>query len=272
MKILCWNVAGLRAMLKKEHLQKLIEDNNYEYDHICLQETKAEEIQVLLPDNIIKEYPYRYWNSSQGITQRKGLSGTTIWSKEKPLHVIPSLNIDQEGRIVTLEYNNYIIVCVYTPNSQTIDSPRYIFRTSEWDIAFKYYISNLNKIKPTIICGDLNVAFLDIDIHNPKKHKNKSAGFYDIERANFKLYLDANFIDTYRCVYPQLTNKYTYWNQLRKTNREKNIGWRIDYILISNKLAKNIEDCNILHDIYGSDHCPITLTLTKICDSVIANI
>jgi len=262
MKILCWNVAGLRAMLKKEHLQKLIEDNNYEYDHICLQETKAEEKQVILPDNIIKEYPYRYWNSSQGITQRKGLSGTTIWSKKKPLNIIQSLNIDQEGRVVALEYDKYIIVCVYTPNSQSIDSPRYIFRTSEWDIAFKYYIEKLNKIKPTIICGDFNVAFLDIDIHNPKKHKNKSAGFYDIERVNFKQYLDINFIDTYRYIYPQLTNKYTYWNQIRKTNREKNLGWRIDYILISNTLTNNIEKTDMLNNIYGSDHCPITLTLT----------
>jgi exodeoxyribonuclease III len=262
MKILSWNVAGLRAMLKKEHLQNLLESNNFEYTHICLQETKAEESQVILSENIMKEYPFRYWKSSQGITQRKGLSGTTIWSKEKPINVLESLNIDKEGRIVALEYNKYIIVCVYTPNSQVIDSPRYIFRATEWDPTFKTYIENLSKIKPTIICGDFNVAILDIDIHNPKLNKNKSPGFYDIERINFNNYFKLNYIDTYRYKYPDLINKYTYWNQLRKTNREKNLGWRIDYILVSQEFEKDIKECDILTEIIGSDHCPITLTST----------
>ena len=276
MHIVSWNVAGLRAMLKKGNLQELLETRDF--DIVCLQETKAEEHQVKLPDEITTKYPYRFWNSTRGTTQRKGLSGTTIWSKNKPLKQIPPPEIDEEGRITTLEYDNFIICCVYTPNSQKIETPRFEFRTKKWDQEFRKYIIALKNIKPTIVTGDFNVAHLDIDINNVKRNKNKAPGFYDDERTQFQEHLDSGFIDVFRHFHPTQEGAYTYWNQLRPANRENNVGWRIDYFLsggessrcaypqtpeltASGATASPIKDCGMLPDVYGSDHCPLYLEL-----------
>jgi exodeoxyribonuclease III len=265
MKILSWNVAGLRAMLKKENLENLLKSEDF--DIVCLQETKAEEKQVKLPEEIITKYPYRYWNSTQGTTQRKGLSGTTIWSKTEPINRIPGPEIDEEGRIVTLEFEKFILVCIYTPNSQKMESPRFEFRTEKWDPEFRNYINSLKSSpinetnKSVIITGDFNVAHLDIDIHNPKVNKNKAAGFFDAERKQFQLHLESGLIDVYRHFNPDKAGAYTYWNQLNPKTRQNNKGWRIDYFLIGGNPKIILKECNMLPEIYGSDHCPIYLVL-----------
>ena len=254
MKIISWNVAGLRAMIKKGHLQNML--NTHDPDVVCLQETKAEEHQVILPEEITSKYPYRFWESTQGTTQRKGLSGTTIWSKTKPERQYNPPKTDEEGRITTIEFEDYIVMCVYTPNSQGLGTPRLEFRTNIWHENFKKYIAALKILKPTIICGDLNVAHEEIDIHNPKHHKN-SAGFLDIERKQFQEYLDIGYIDVFRQLNPNIANQYTYWNILNPKNRENNSGWRIDYFLVSEDV--NFNNCVLLTDVYGSDHCPVYL-------------
>ena len=280
MRILSWNVAGLRAMLKKENLQQLLAKDDF--DIVCLQETKAEEQQVKLPPDIEAKYPFRFWNSTLGTTQRKGLSGTTIWSKTRPINRIAPPQIDEEGRITTLQFEDFIIVCVYTPNSQNIESPRFEFRTQEWDKAFRKYITTLKDIKPTIIAGDLNVAHQDIDIYNAIRNKNKAPGFYDDERSQFQEHLDSGFIDVFRHLHPKQPGAFTYWNQLRPANRQNNVGWRIDYFLSGGyphtpkQTASGITgdsdingcgglgglpllECGILSEVYGSDHCPLYL-------------
>lgn len=257
MKIISWNVAGVRAMLKKGHLDKLIAENDF--DIICLQETKAEEHQVDLSEEIKTKYPYRFWHSTKGTTQRKGLSGTAIFSKEKPIFRINAPEIDEEGRITTLEFEKFIIVSVYTPNSQGLNTVRYEFRTQSWHQSFIDYIKTLKDRKPTIIAGDLNVAHNEIDIHNPKTHHN-CAGFLDLERKQFQEYLDIGYIDTFRYLYPNTKDKYTYWNQINPKNRQNNSGWRIDYCLLSE--PNLLKDATIMSEIYGSDHCPIFLELT----------
>jgi exodeoxyribonuclease III len=259
MKIISWNVAGIRAMLKKGILDKLIADNNF--DIICLQETKAEEEEVKLSQEIMDKYPYRFWHSTQGTTQRKGLSGTAIFCKESPLYRIDAPKIDQEGRITAIEFDNYIIVCVYTPNSQKLNSPRYVFRTEEWHVNFLKYIAELKDRKPTIICGDLNVAHNEIDIHHPEKHRN-IAGFLDLERSQFQEYLAAGYVDAFRYLYPDVKEKYTYWNRINPKIRQNNSGWRIDYYLVSQ--PKLINEVTIWDAVSGSDHCPIYLELNNI--------
>lgn len=258
MKIISWNVAGIRAILKRENLQPLIKSENP--DIICLQETKAEETQVDLPEWIKKEYPFRFWESTKGTTQRKGLSGTAIWCKTKPIRQYNPPDADEEGRITTLEFEEFIIMTVYTPNSQGLDSPRLDFRTDKWHKVFKEYINALKQLKPTIICGDFNVAHRNIDIHNPKQH-TKHAGFLEIEREQFQEYLDLGFIDQFRKINPELEKKYTYWNQLNPKIRINNSGWRIDYFLTTKDINSEVKDCNHLEKIYGSDHCPIYLKL-----------
>ena len=250
-QIISWNVAGIRAMLRKGNLQALLETTNF--DIVCLQETKAEEKQVKLPLEITTKYPHRFWNSTKGTTQRKGFSGTTIWSRYEPVRQIDPPLSDEEGRITTLEFENFIIVCVYTPNSQGLNTPRFEFRTQKWHIAFLEYIKVLKEIKPTIICGDLNVAHKEIDIHKPEKHRD-CAGFLDLERTQFQEYLDAEFLDGFRHLYPNASKKYTYWNQLNPKVRQNNSGWRIDYFLLNQ--ISSIKECNMLTDILGSDHCP----------------
>ena len=246
MKILSWNVAGLRARLKyidnyTSNIEKALfnqtnkNEKGYQYfDIVCLQETKCTKDQVQLPHEINIHYPYQYWNSSDGTTQRKGFSGTAIWSKEKPIHIFENVHFDKEGRIITLEFKEFILINVYVPNSQTFENDRYKFR-EEWDNQFATYINTLqkNKNKELIICGDMNVAHLDIDITNPKNKKNKVPGFFDNERINFAYLIENNsLIDIFRKKNPNKQVS-TYWSNFMKSSRRKDNGWRIDYFLIS---------------------------------------
>jgi len=257
MKLLAWNVAGLRAMIKKGNLLDLLKDQ--QYDIVLLQETKAEEHEVKLPEELENMYPYRFWQSTKGTTQRKGLSGTAIWSKTAPLYQINPPPSDEEGRITTIEFEEFIVVSVYTPNSQKLDTERFRVRTSIWHENFKKYLEILKQRKPTIIAGDLNVAHQDIDIHSPDKHRNKYAGFLDLERIQLTEYLNIGFRDAYRELFPTIAEKYTYWNQLNPKIRENNSGWRIDYFLVTPEIK--IKECDMLSHIRGSDHCPIYLEI-----------
>ena len=272
MNILSWNVAGLRARLKPDETQnnslmraifEQVSENGlgYKYfDIVCLQETKCTENEVILPSEIEIRYPYRFWNSTDGTSQRKGLSGTTIWCNSPPITALPTPEFDLEGRIVAVEFEKFILVNVYVPNSQTLDSKRYYFR-QEWDKRFFEYINNIKKTKEVIICGDFNVAHLDIDITNPKQKKNKVAGFYDSERTDFAYLLElSDLIDVFRTIYPK-KQRSTYWSNFMKDTRKKDNGWRIDYFLMSQDLFnKNcIDMIDIQMDVSGSDHCPVNL-------------
>ena len=253
MKILSWNIAGIRASLKRGDLDFLLTEN---YDIVCIQETKADECQVFLDEKIKEMYPYRYWSNNKGTTQRKGFSGTTIWSIKDGI-LLNSLDIDEEGRVTCLEYEDFILVNVYTPNSQNRDSDRFKFRINIWDNNFRNYIYNLNKQKDTIICGDFNVAHKDIDVYEPKKKKNR-AGFLDEEKDEFQKHLDMGYIDAFRYVCKE-ENQYTYWDQRFPHLRKNNRGWRIDYFIVPESFCKKIKNCNIHKDILGSDHCPISI-------------
>ena len=261
MKITSYNVAGLRAMLKKPTFESYIKDNDF--DIICLQETKAEETQVELPEFITSNYNYRFWNSTKGTTQRKGLSGTTIWCKMKPEKVLGSPIFDEEGRIISIELERFILINIYVPNSQKLDSDRYNFRDN-WNKLFIQYVRNLKSIKPVIICGDLNVAHNDIDICNPKLKTNKVPGFFNNEREDFSKLLDENLlVDIYRCKNLNL-QKSTYWSNFLKQPRSDLNGWRIDYFLTCTDFYDNIKDIKILDYIIGSDHCPLLLEIDNV--------
>ena len=255
MNIFSWNVAGIRARIKQNHLDFLINSN---IDVICFQETKANPDQVIIPEKLNSEFPYKYWNSNLGTTQKLGFSGTSIWSKKQPIKQLETPGFDTEGRITTIEFDDFILVTVYTPNSQSLESPRLNYRTENWHNNFKHYISTLQQLKATIICGDFNVAHENIDVHHPEKH-HKDAGFLDIERSQFQEYLDIGFIDIFRKLNPNEVAKYTYWSILNPKIRENNSGWRIDYFIVTEDTK--VKDCQILNKIYGSDHCPITLEL-----------
>ena len=255
--ILSWNVAGIRACIKKGGLDFLL---NGDHNIVCFQETKAEEHQVKLSDDFKEHYPFRYWNSTQGTTQRKGLSGTAIWSKIRPIREIKPMDIDVEGRTTTLEFDDFILLTVYTPNSQKLDSERFMFRTTVWDPHFQEHVAKLHEIKPVILCGDFNVAHKEIDIHNPSKSKNKQAGFLDDERVEFQKLLEKGYTDAFRTFYKD-GNNYTYWDQRNPLLRATNKGWRIDYFLHTNELNDKITDCKIHPEIMGSDHCPVELKL-----------
>jgi exodeoxyribonuclease-3 len=258
--IVSWNVAGLRAMLKKDNLYQIIHEKNI--DIICLQETKATESQVELNDELKETYPYRYWNSTDGISQRKGLNGTAIWCKSPPIKHMDTPDFDVEGRIVAIEFDKYILVNVYVPNSQKLDSERFNFR-SEWNQKFLNYLTELKTIKNVILCGDLNVAHLDLDISKPKTKKNKVSAFFDFERADVgSLIKTLDFVDVYRCKNPK-ERKSTYWSYFLKAERTAENGYGIDYFLISRELFEADEQINIeiLSDVYGSDHCPLVLTI-----------
>jgi|TARA_Y100000310_G_scaffold344839_1_gene459903 exodeoxyribonuclease-3 len=249
MEIISWNVNGIRAILKKGFLDFIKKENP---DILCLQETKAHFDQV---DKILKQYLYHFWNSAE----KKGYSGTAIFSKMKPLSILKGIghSLDNEGRVLTLEFKNFYLVNVYTPNSK-----RGLLRLSlrhEWDIKFLKFLKLLEKKKPVILCGDLNVAHKSIDLANPKANYNKVAGYTQVEIDGFQRYIDNDFIDTFR-EFNNKPNQYTYWgfwNNLRK----RNIGWRIDYFLTSNSLIKKVKKSFILNKIRGSDHCPIGIKL-----------
>tara|TARA_Y100000590_G_C15651272_1_gene988854 strand:- start:797 stop:1567 length:771 start_codon:yes stop_codon:yes gene_type:complete len=249
-KIISWNVNGIRAAQKKG-FDAFIEKENP--DIICVQETKAHPEQVNIG---LDDYKYKYWNSAQ----KKGYSGTAIFSKIKPIEVEYNLNIDkhdQEGRVITLYFNNYNLVTVYTPNSKR-DLSRLAYRQKEWDIDFLKFLKRIEKDNPVIFCGDLNVAHKEIDLKNPKTNK-RNAGFTDEERSGFDNYIDAGFIDTFR-EFNKEEGHYTWWSYMFNA-RAKNIGWRIDYFCVSQILKTKIKNAYILPDVMGSDHAPVVLEI-----------
>ncbi len=251
MRLVSWNVNGLRAIMKKGFIESVKKINP---DVLCLQETKMQEGQIDL-DVDLEEYE-KYFNSAQ----KKGYSGTAIFSKVKPINVTYGMDKeehDKEGRIITVEYDDFYLVNVYTPNSKT-ELERLEYRMI-WEDEFRYYLKELEKTKPVIICGDLNVAHKEIDLKNPSSNR-KSAGFTDEERNKFTELLDAGFIDTFRYFYPDKEGAYTWWSYLTKA-RERNAGWRIDYFLVSESLKDRLVDAKIHSDIYGSDHCPVELEI-----------
>ena len=271
LRIMSWNVAGIRARCKKGYLDFLVAGAE-EYDIVCFQETKAEpgQIEPLIGQGLKSVYKYRYWSVNPGTTQRKGFSGVGVWSKFPCVRVLEGMDLDTEGRINALEFHGFILVNVYTPNSQELGCERFEFRKL-WDNAFYEYLNNLSlemavtgANKPIIVCGDFNVAYLDIDIHNPIKYKNKVAGFLDDERAGFGRYIEGGnsvFLDAFRFINGGVDSAYTYWNQRMPHLRKNNIGWRIDYFLVYRSFYDKIRACNILPNIMGSDHCPVVLEI-----------
>lgn len=248
MKFVSWNVNGLRACITKgfENSFKALDA-----DFFCLQETKLQEGQT---DLKFEGYD-SYWNYAE----KKGYSGTAIFTKHKPLNVSYGLGIDEhdhEGRVITLEMDDFFLVTVYTPNSQ--DGLRRLDYRMKWEEDFLAYIKTLDEKKPVIICGDLNVAHEEIDLKNPKTNR-MNAGFTDQEREKMSIFLSNGFIDTFRALYPD-TVKYSWWSYRFKA-REKNAGWRIDYFLISERLKERMENALIHNEVYGSDHCPVELIL-----------
>ncbi len=249
MKLISWNVNGLRACVGKGFFDFL---KGEDPDIICLQEIKMNKEQA---DFSFDNY-FDFWNSAE----RKGYSGTLILSKEEPISVTYGIGIeehDQEGRVITAEYNDYYLVNVYTPNSK--DGLARIDYRMIWEDEFRAYLKSLEKSKPVIVCGDLNVAHNEIDLKNPKTNR-KNAGFSDEERGKFRELLDAGFIDTFRNFYPDLEGAYSWWSY-RFNARKNNSGWRIDYFLTSKSLKSRLNDAQILSQVMGSDHCPVTLIL-----------
>lgn len=248
-KLISWNVNGLRACVKKGFLDYFNEVNA---DIFCIQETKLQEGQI---DLDLKDY-HMYWNYAE----KKGYSGTALFTKEEPISVKYGLGIeehDTEGRVITAEFDNYYVVTVYTPNSQ--DKLARIDYRMAWEDVFRDYLKELEKNKPVIVCGDLNVAHKEIDLKNPKTNR-KNAGFSDEERKKFSILLDSGFIDTFRYFYPELEGVYSWWSY-RFNARKNNAGWRIDYFLVSNSLKDKLINAKIHSEILGSDHCPIELEI-----------
>lgn len=249
MKLISWNVNGLRAVINKGFMDFF---KQIDADIFCIQETKMQEGQIEL---ILDGY-YQYFNSAI----KKGYSGTAVFTKEKPLNVTYGIGIeehDQEGRIITAEYEKFYLVNCYTPNSKR-ELERLEYRKI-WENEIRKYLKKLEKTKPVIYCGDLNVAHEEIDLKNPKTN-HYSAGFTDEERNKMTELLNAGFIDSFRYLYPEKENAYTWWSYMMKA-REKNVGWRIDYFITSNSLKEKIEDSKIHSEVMGSDHCPIELDI-----------
>ena len=248
MKLISWNVNGIRACLKKGFLDFFKEANA---DIFCLQETKCQQGQVELE---IEGYT-SYWNSEE----KKGYSGTAVFTKKKPLNVtygIGKEEHDKEGRIITLEFENFYLVTNYTPNAKR-ELERLDYRMI-WEDEIRKYLLNLNKTKPVIMCGDLNVAHEQIDLKNPKTNRG-NAGFTDEEREKMTELLNAGFTDSFRYLYPE-KQEYSWWSYMGHA-REKNIGWRIDYFITSRDIKKNIKEATIYSEVLGSDHCPIGLEI-----------
>lgn len=251
MKIISWNVNGIRAVLKKDFAQWFSDEQP---DILCLQETKARAEQVELTLEFANHHPY--WFSAE----KAGYSGTLILSKTKPLSVKNGIGIDEhdtEGRVITAEYEDFYLVTVYTPNAQN-GLARIDYRV-QWDEAFLTYVKDLEKSKPVIFCGDLNVAHQEIDLARPKgNHKNP--GFSPRERAGFDNIVNAGFIDTFRHFYPDTEGAYSWWSY-RAGARSRNVGWRIDYFCISESLKPELKSASILSDVMGSDHCPVAIDI-----------
>lgn len=249
MKLVSWNVNGLRACLNKGFIDFFTQ---IDADIFCVQETKMQEGQV---DIELAGYE-KYWNYAI----KKGYSGTAVFTRLKPLSVAYGMNNaehDQEGRLITLEFEEFFLVNVYTPNSQR-DLLRLDYRM-KWEDAFREYLQQLDKTKPVIVCGDINVAHQEIDLKNPKTNK-RNAGFTDEERGKFTELLQGGFTDSFRYLYPDKENAYTWWSYMMGA-RSRNIGWRIDYFLISNRLKEQVKEAVIYPEIMGSDHCPVGLEI-----------
>ena len=249
MKLVSWNVNGLRACVNKGFSDFLTAS---QADVVCVQETKMQKEQAEF------EFPgyHEFWNSAE----KKGYSGTAVFSKTKPLSVKYDMGIaehDHEGRVITVEFPEFNLVNVYTPNSKR-ELERLDYRMA-WEDAFQNYVKELDKMKPVIICGDLNVAHEEIDLKNPKTNHH-NAGFTDEERAKLTQFLKKGFIDSFRYFYPDKTGIYSWWSYMFQV-RKKNAGWRIDYFLVSDKLKAKMQDAEIYTDVMGSDHCPIGLLL-----------
>ena len=250
MKLISWNVNGLRACLKKDFLASF---RTLDADVFCLQETKlqhhAGDLELDLPGY------HQFWNSAE----KKGYSGVAVFTKTEPLSVTYGLGVedhDHEGRVITAEYEDFYLVCCYTPNAQN-ELKRLDYRMT-WEDDFRGYLQKLDAVKPVILCGDLNVAHQEIDLKNPKTNR-RNAGFTDEERGKMTDLLAAGFSDTYRTLYPEKV-EYSWWSYRFKA-REKNAGWRIDYFIVSNRLMDRVADAKIHTEVFGSDHCPVELTL-----------
>lgn len=249
MKLISWNVNGLRACMKKGFEEYFKEADA---DIFCVQETKLQEGQI----DFQPEGYECYWNYAE----KKGYSGTAVFTKKKPLEVVYGIGIDEhdhEGRVITLEYDNFYFVTVYTPNSQS-ELARLPYRM-QWEDAFRDYLKELDAHKPIILCGDLNVAHTEIDLKNPKTNK-KNAGFTQEERDKFTELLDAGFVDSFRYFYPDKTGAYSWWSYRFKA-REKDAGWRIDYFVVSDRIKEQMKDALIYKEVMGSDHCPVGLEI-----------
>ena len=249
MKLISWNVNGIRACLTKgfEEVFKKMDE-----DIFCLQETKCQ------PDQINLEFQgyTSYWNSAE----KKGYSGTAIFTKQKPINVTYGIGIeehDKEGRVITLEFEKFYMVDIYTPNSKR-ELERLEYRQI-WEDEIRKYLLKLNETKPVIMCGDLNVAHKEIDLKNPKTNRH-NAGFTDEERNKMTELLDSGFTDTFRYLYPEKENAYSWWSYMGHA-REKNVGWRIDYFIVSKSIEKQIKEAKIYPEIMGSDHCPVGLEI-----------
>lgn len=249
MRLISWNVNGIRACCDKGFRESF---SKLDADFFCLQETKMQEGQL---DLNFDGYT-SYWNYAE----KKGYSGTAIFTCHQPLNVTYGLGIDEhdhEGRVITLEMDNFFLVTVYTPNSQ--DGLKRLDYRMKWEDDFRTYLTRLDNIKPVLVCGDLNVAHKEIDLKNPKTNR-MNAGFTDQEREKFQTLLDAGFIDTFRHFYPDMESIYSWWSYRFKA-REKNAGWRIDYFVASARLSDKLQGAKIHTDIFGSDHCPVEVTI-----------
>jgi exodeoxyribonuclease-3 len=267
MKLYSWNVNGIRAVVNKGLFQEFIK--KHQPDILCLQETKAEQGQAVIDLEGYEEY----WNSSEG---KKGYSGTAIFTKIKPISVVNGFTDDiakkygladnsygdpnKEGRIISAEFEKFYVVTVYTPNSKN-DLSRLDLRYKQWDPAFLEHVQTLEKTKPVLFCGDLNVAHEEIDLANPKPNVGKH-GFTNEERERFSDFIKAGYIDTYRSKHPDKTDAYTWWTHWANA-RARNVGWRIDYWLASKEIANKVVDANIHPDVMGSDHCPISIEVKE---------
>ena len=253
MKLISWNVNGLRAVINKRFKNFY---NDINPDIMCLQETKMQQDQISMDINDIFKDRYVYWNSAE----KKGYSGTVVVSKIKPINVTYGLGKeehDKEGRIITLEFEKFYLVNCYTPNSKR-ELERLDYRMI-WEDEVRSYLKELDKMKPVVYCGDLNVAHNEIDLKNPSSNHH-NAGFTNEERAKMTELLNAGFIDTFRYKYPEKTGAYSWWSYMFHA-RENNAGWRIDYFIVSDSIKDKIEDAKILSDVMGSDHCPVELDL-----------
>lgn len=253
MKLISWNVNGIRAVAKKDFFAQIKRLNP---DVLCLQETKAQDDQVIETLKNLEGY-YVYSNSAV----KKGYSGTAIISKTKPLNVFSDINnheYDQEGRVLTAEFEDFYLTVVYVPNSGS-ELKRLDYRQA-WDVEFLTYLKKLEEKKPVIVCGDLNVAHKPIDLANPKANYNKYAGFMQEEIDGMDNYIKAGFVDTFRYFYPEKEKAYSWWSY-RGGARDRNVGWRIDYFLVSTPLIKKVKKAEILPEEHGSDHCPVSIEI-----------